>query len=76
MSLEDFRQLLAGLLQPMCIPKLFGLVALLGLNTSEFFQFAVEPSLPSLKGRERTVPSLPTTCVRLDILHHEGFDGE
>lgn len=76
MSLKDVRQLPTGLLQPMRVPKLFGLVALLGLDTPEFSQFAVEPILPNLKRRERTVPSPPTTRVRLDILHHEGFDGK
>src|SRR5579875_573116 len=50
MSLKDVRQLPTGLLQPMRVPKLFGLVALPGLDTPEFFQFAVEPSLPILKG--------------------------
>ena len=71
MSLKNVRQLPAGLLQPMRVPKLFGLITLLGLDTPEFSQFAVEPSLSNLKGREGTVPSPPTACVRLDILHHE-----
>ena len=74
MGFKDFRQLPTGLLQPMRVPKLFGLIALLGLDTPEFSQFAVEPSLSNLKGGEGTVPSPPTVCVRLDILHHEGFD--
>lgn len=76
MGFKDFRQLPTGLLQPMRVPKLFGLIALLGLDTPELFQFAVEPILPNLKRRERTVPSPPTARVRLDILHHEGFDGK
>ncbi len=50
MCFKDFRQLPTGLLQPMRVPKLFGLIALLGLDTTEFSQFAVEPSLPILKG--------------------------
>jgi hypothetical protein len=48
MGFKNFRQLPTGLLQPIRVPKLFGLVALLGLDTPKFSQFAVEPSLSNL----------------------------